>query len=490
MPLSIKHIPHWIQDQETLPRGGRYFEKKNPATGETIAEIARGDTEDASIAISAAYAALPTWSAMTPIARGNILRKAATILQEQKERIGALLSLEGGLSHKQSVSEVDGIVEHAHYWANEGRRFYGHTMASKTEHRLVYTMREPIGVALVITPANTPFGGRAIMPALLAGNTVVMKPSEDMPTAPLELARALKDAGLPPGVFSVVQGPGAEAGAALVADERIDLISFTGSVSVGKTIERAVIGKKEKFVKLSLELGGKNPMVICDDADMDAALKSAVLSSFSLAGQRCAAASRLIIFDSIYDQFRHKLVERINGLKIGLQDTDDLGPLINEQQLEKNLASVQNAIRAGAILLTGGKRLRGDAYQHGYFMTPTLLENVEQSAEISQQELFGPVSILFRAKNLDEAIHIANDSPYGLTASLHTSNLHRAQEFIRSARVGVVHVNGNTYGSEPHMPFGGMRNSGNGTREAGTEALDIYTQWKTITVTHAPQKAV
>ncbi len=487
MPDTQK-ILHWIQDQEVAPQSGNYFDKKNPATAEQLYEVARGDSLDAAKAVAAAQAAVSAWSAMTPIARGNILRKAAKLLNERKESIGAQLALEGGLSKKQGLSEVDGLGEHAQFWASEGRRFYGRTLTSKTDHRLVYTIREPIGVVLTITPANTPFGGRSVMPALLAGNVVIMKPSEDMPTAPLELARALKDAGLPAGVFSVVQGMGAEVGAALVQDNRIDLISFTGSVNVGKAIEQASVGRKDKFIKLSLELGGKNPMVICEDADLDMAVKSAVLSAFSLAGQRCAAASRIIVFDSIYDDCKRKLIELTQGLKVGLADDDDLGPLINERQLACNLVAVRQAITAGASVILGGERLTGNLYQTGYFMAPTLLEHVSSEAEISHQELFGPVAILYRVKDFDAAIRMVNESLYGLTASIHTSNLHRAQEFIRRVRAGVVHVNGHTYGSEPHMPFGGWHNSGNGTREAGTEALDVYTQWKTVTVTHIPSK--
>lgn len=483
----MKTIQHWIQDQEVAPHGGRYFDKKNPATGEVIASVARGDEEDAALAVAAAKAAFPVWSAMTPVARGNLLRKAAKLLSERKETVGATLSAEGGQTIKQGMSEVDGVCEHMHFWAGEGRRLYGRTMPSKTDHRLVYTMREPVGIVLVITPANTPFGGRAVMPALIAGNTVVMKPSEDVPSAALELARALKDAGLPPGVFSVVQGLGAEAGAALVADERVNLISFTGSLAVGKSIEQSIAGRPGAFVKLSLELGGKNPMVVCDDADIESAVKSAVLSAFSLAGQRCAAASRIIVMDDVYDAFRTQLIERTRALRVGLQDTDDLGPVVNERQLEHILAAVERAKAAGASVLVGGERLTGEGYGQGYFMSPTLLEGVSSEDAISREELFGPVSVLYRAKDYEDAVRIANDSPYGLTASIHTQSLHRAQDFAKRANVGVVHVNGHTYGSEPHMPFGGSGHSGNGTREAGTEALDVYTQWKTVSITHDPK---
>lgn len=473
---------HWISDGETPSTSGAFFERHDPATGEVLTKVAAGDAADAKAAVDAAVAAFPAWSAMTPVARGNILRKATKFLQEQKADIGALVAREGGLSPKKGVGEVDGICEHAHFWAGEGRRFYGKTTTSKTEHRLVYTVREPVGVVLAITPANTPFGGRAVMPALLAGNTVVMKPSEDMPSAPLELARALKQAGLPTGVFSVVQGLGTEAGAALVADERVDVISFTGSVTVGKAIEQAVVNRKNKFVRLSLELGGKNALVVCDDADMDAAIESAVQSAFSLAGQRCAAASRIIVLDAVYETFRASFLERVRGLKLGTGDADDLGPVVNARQRDRILEAVKNAVSSGATLLAGGNAGEGS----GFSVQPTVLENVTPEAEIAQQELFGPVTVLFRAKDFADAIRLTNDSPYGLTAAIYTNNLHRAQEFAKRATVGTVHINGHTFGSEPHMPFGGRGNSGNGTREAGTEALDVYTQWKTVTITHNP----
>lgn len=480
--IHLTERSHWINDQEVPAKNGGWFERQNPANGSPLMKIARGDAADSKAAVDAAVAAFPVWSAMTPVARGNILRKATKFLQERKADVGAFVAREGGLSPKKGASEVDGICEHAHFWAGEGRRLYGKTTTSKTENRLVYTVREPVGVVLAITPANTPFGGRAVMPALLAGNTVVMKPSEDMPTAPLELAKALKEAGLPAGVFSVVQGLGAEAGAALVADERVDVISFTGSVAVGKAIEQAVVNRKDKFVRLSLELGGKNALVVCDDADMDAAIESAIQSAFSLAGQRCAAASRIIVLDGVYETFRTLFLERIRGLKLGTGDLDDLGPVINARQRDRILEAVKGAVSTGAALLVGGNVGEGS----GFFVQPTVLENVKPEAGIAQRELFGPVTILFRAKDFADAIRLTNDSPYGLTAAIYTSNLHRAQEFAKRATVGTVHINGHTFGSEPHMPFGGRGDSGNGTREAGTEALDVYTQWKTVTITHNP----
>lgn len=477
-------IQHWIDNTETSSASAEYFEKKNPVNGETIAMVARGNVQDADRVMRSARAAFAQWSSMTSIARGEILRKAAAILNEKKIELGAALAYESGQSLKQGQGEIDGTMEHLYFWASEGSRMYGTTMPSKTMNRFVYTIREAIGVVLVITPANMPFGGRAIFPALLAGNVVVMKPSEDIPNAAIELARALKEAGLPSGVFSVLHGFGNEVGAATVTHPEVDAISFTGSVAVGKMLEQIVTGRKDKFVKLSLELGGKNSLFICDDADIDVAVKSAILSAFSLAGQRCAAASRIIVLDEKYEEVKNKLVLAIQSLRIGTNDIDDLGPVINKRQLETLLTTIQGAVSQGANILAGGNQYESHVSKSGYFMSPTLLENVNIDADISCKELFGPVTILFRASTFDHAIEMINRSTYGLTASIHTKNVSRAQEFIRRVHVGVVHVNGHTYGSEPHMPFGGYRNSGNGTREAGTEALNFYTNLKTVTMTH------
>jgi aldehyde dehydrogenase (NAD+) len=284
-------------------------------------------------------------------------------------------------------------------------------------------------------------------------------------------------------VLNIVQGYGEEAGAALVAHPDVGVISFTGSTEVGRQIQR-IAG--DRLARVSLELGGKNPLVVCDDADLENAAKWVLLSAFSNAGQRCASGSRIIIFDAVYTAFRDMLVERTRRLKVGPGDSDDLGPVINETQLDTMLAAVAQARDEGAVVLVGGKRLTDAAHRDGFYMAPTLIENVSPRAEISRCELFGPIAMLYRVQCFDEALALANDSPYGLTACIHTRSLHRAVRFCDKVQAGVAVVNAGTFGSEPHMPFGGLKQSGNGSREPGTEALDVYSELKDVYINIDP----
>ena len=269
-----------------------------------------------------------------------------------------------------------------------------------------------------------------------------------------------------------------------MANPAVAIISFTGSTAVGREIA-SVAGKR--LAKVSLELGGKNPLIVCDDADLDNAAKWVLLSAFSNAGQRCASGSRIIIFDSIYDQFRDRLVEDTQKLSVGPGNTDDLGPVINERQLDNMLAAVESARQNGAVVLTGGHRLTDQAHAGGFYMAPTLIENAEPQADISVKELFGPITCLYRASSFANALELANDSPYGLTACIHSSSIHRTTEFCQKIQAGVAVVNAGTYGSEPHMPFGGLKQSGNGSREPGTEALDVYSDLKNILINVDPE---
>jgi aldehyde dehydrogenase (NAD+) len=346
------------------------------------------------------------------------------------------------------------------------------------------TIRQPVGVAGLIIAANTPLPNVAwkVFPALICGNAAVLKASEDTPASALAFARLAAEAGLPDGVLNVVQGLGPEAGQPLVEDPRVALVSFTGSTAVGRMIAR-VAG--ERLAKVCLELGGKNPLVVCDDADLELAADTAALSAYSNAGQRCAAGSRIIVFDGVYDAFRELLLERTNALRVGSGEEDDLGPVINERQLSNMLEKVAAARDAGATILAGGERLRGGPYANGFYMAPTL---VEGSDDLSATELFGPITTLHRVAGFEEALALANSTPYGLTGAIWTASVHRGQEFVQRVRSGVASVNGPTYGSEPHWPFGGVGDSGTGWREPGTEALDVYSDWKTVHVTHDPRR--
>jgi aldehyde dehydrogenase (NAD+) len=341
-------------------------------------------------------------------------------------------------------------------------------------------------VAGLIIAANTPIANVAwkAFPALLCGNAAVLKASEDTPLSAWAFGVLAREAGVPDGVYSTLHGFGEEAGAPLVEHADVAIVSFTGSCGVGRWIAETA---GRRLAKTCLELGGKNPLIVCDDADLKNAVTWAVGSAFSNAGQRCAAGSRIIVFDGVYDRFREMLLDAARSLKIGSADTDDYGPVINEEQMTNMLASVARAKAGGATVLTGGHRLDGPGRAGGFFVAPTIVEHVGPNDEISRSELFGPITILYRVKGFEEAVELANDSPFGLTASIHTQNINRAMTFLARIQCGVAVVNGGTYGSEPHMPFGGLRQSGNGWREAGTQALDVYSDLKTIYINHDPR---
>lgn len=290
--------------------------------------------------------------------------------------------------------------------------------------------------------------------------------------------------GVPPGVLNIVHGFGKEVGAALVENDDVDLISFTGSCETGRWIQRVA---SDRLAKVGLELGGKNPFVVCDDADLDAAARWATLSAFSNAGQRCASGSRLIVMETVLDAFRKKLVDGTHSLKVGATDDCDLGPVITERQLAGMIAAVEQARTEGASILVGGARLTGPEHQGGSYMAPTVIEGARPDAAVSRRELFGPITCLYPARNFEHALALANDTAFGLTAAIHTSSVHRVERFTRRARAGMIVVNGGTYGNEPHMPFGGFGASGNGWRDTGTEALDLYSEWKTIYTNHDPE---
>jgi alpha-ketoglutaric semialdehyde dehydrogenase len=479
--VRTRSVWNVVSGEERPAASGETFEKVAPATGEVLSVVARSAPADVDAAVTAAEAAQPGWAARTVEERGRILRRLAQCLERDREAVAEVVSAETGKSPKDARGETEGAIELGYFMAGEGRRFYGKTMPSATANRQAATIRQPLGVAGLIIAANTPIANVAwkAFPALLCGNAAVLKAPEDAPETALAFARLAAEAGVPPGVFNVVQGYGPEAGQPVVEDQRVAVVSFTGSTAVGRLIAR-VAG--ERLAKVCLELGGKNPLVVCDDADLERAADAAALSAFSNAGQRCAAGSRLVVFDSVYERFRVLLIERARAQKVGPTDDDDFGPVINEHQLEQMLGAIERAKAAGATVATGGDRLM----RPGFYLAPTVVENVAGDMEIACRELFGPIATLHRVRDFEEAVTEANSSPYGLTAAIWTASVHRAQEFVRRIVAGGVQVNGPTYGFEPHVPFGGQRDSGTGWREPGTEALDVYSDWKTVYVTHDP----
>lgn len=470
-------IRNWIAGQEVAAAGGGTVSKLSPHDGSHLYDLARSGKVDVERAVSAARAAQPGWAGLTAVARGRILSGIAVAMRAHEGALALVVARETGKSPREALGEVRGAAQLAEFFAGEGMRLYGRSLQSGVPGKHTHTIRQPHGVAALIVAANTPVANVAwkVFPALVCGNAAVLKMAEDAPATALVFARIAGEAGLPAGVLNVIQGLGGEAGQALV-DAPVDVISFTGSTAVGRRIAASA---GERLVRLSLELGGKNPLVVCDDADLDNAVKWTLLSAFSNAGQRCAASSRIIILDPVHDAFVEKLVMRTRLLKPGNTDADDLGPVISERQLMAILKAIDELSQRGARVLAGGKRLQG-AHAAGFYLAPTLLTDIDPADPLADRELFGPVTALYRASDYEAAIRLANSTGYGLTASIHTRSVDRAVDFSQRIRAGTVNVNAGTYGSEPHYPFGGFGASGNGTREPGVEALDVYSETKTI----------
>ncbi|MEC8943721.1 MAG: aldehyde dehydrogenase family protein, partial [Acidobacteriota bacterium] len=371
-------IPNWIDGEQFPAASGKEFDNLNPATGERICGVAFSENRDVSRAVEAAKEAQPEWAALTPVARGDLLREVALKIRERSEHFARIVSLETGKSFCDALGETGAAVEMGMFVAGEGRRSYGRTTTSAVPNRAAMVVRQPLGVAGLIIAANTPIANVAwkVFPALLCGNAVVLKGSEDTPVTAWAVGEVFHEAGIPPGVLNIVQGLGPEAGQPLVENHDVDIVSFTGSAGVGRLIQR-IAG--ERLAKVCMELGGKNPLVVCDDADLDVAADTTILSAFSNAGQRCASGSRIIVFNAIYDKFRDMLIDRTGKLKMGPSDTDDFGPVINAKQLASMVEAVEGARESGATILTGGKRLTDDEHKDGFYMAPTIIEDARPS---------------------------------------------------------------------------------------------------------------
>ena len=401
------------------------------------------------------------------------MRELALLLRDRREEASELVAAETGKPIELALGETDAAVEMGLFVAGEGRRSYGRTTTASMPHRTVLTVRQPLGVAGLIMSFNTPLPNVAwkAFPAVFCGNAAVVKPSEHTPASAWLFGQLATEAGVPAGVLNVVQGTGPKAGAPLVEHADVDLVSFTGSAATGRWINETA---GRRLAKVCLELGGKNALVVCDDADLDRAVHWALQAAFSNAGQRCASASRLVVFDAVYEEFRDRLVQRTTELPAE--------PVITEESLERIVAAVGRAVGDGARVLCGGERLDSP----GWHLAPTVLEGAATDSEIACTELFGPVTILHRVGDLEEAIGVVNDSPYGLTSAIQTASVHRAMRFADKVQAGVVVVNAGTHGSEPHMGFGGVKQSGTGWREAGVEALDVYSDWKVVNLVSDP----
>jgi acyl-CoA reductase-like NAD-dependent aldehyde dehydrogenase len=476
IPETIHNL---IGGQEVPAQGGQRIQKISPHDGSILCHLPRSGAVDIAAAVGTARSAQASWFETPAVQRGLLLHRLVRLMQDRTEEIATIVAAETGKSMKDARGEVSGAVQCGLFYASEGQRLYGRTSTSGATNKYAMTVRQPIGVAGLIIAANTPIANVAwkVFPALICGNTAVLKAAEDTPVTAWYFGRLAAEAGIPAGVLNIVHGLGQEAGEALVDHPDVGVISFTGSTRVGKIIQQRA---GARLARISLELGGKNPLVVCEDADLENAVKWTILSAFSNAGQRCAAASRILVFESVYDRFRDLLVEKTRNLRVGPADEDDFGPVINERQLSQMIRFVTEAKALGANVLAGGERLVDSARAGGFYMAPTLLDCVSAGAPISCTELFGPIAILYRVRDFQHALSMANDSPYGLTACIHTRNFHRAIRFCDKVQAGVAVTNAGTFGSEPHMPFGGHKASGNGSREPGTEALNVYSELKDI----------
>jgi aldehyde dehydrogenase (NAD+) len=470
-------VPNLVAGEGRPPASGSWLDKARPADGSHLCRLARSGAEDAADAVDAAQDAQGEWAARTPVARGDVVRAIAELLRERREEASELVAAETGKPLALALGETDAAVEMGFFVAGEGRRSYGLTTTASMPHRTVLTLRRPVGVAALLISFNTPLPNVAwkAFPSMFCGNASVLKPSEHAPLSAWWLGRLCLEAGLPPGVLNVVHGLGPEVGMPLVEDPRVDLVSFTGSAGTGRLVSEAA---GRRLAKTVLELGGKNALVVCDDADLDRAVEWTLASAFSNAGQRCAAASRVVVLDAVYNAFRERLLR-------GVAVLDDVGPVISEASMDRILATVDAAAAAGATVLAGGAR----AGDRGWHVSPTVVEGVAPDAPLACDELFGPVAALFRVADFDEAVRLVNDSPYGLTAAIHTASVHRAMRFAEGVAAGVVVVNAGTHGSEPHMGFGGVKRSGTGWKEAGVEALDAYSETQYVNLVVDPELA-
>ncbi|HEY2990102.1 MAG TPA: aldehyde dehydrogenase family protein [Candidatus Binatia bacterium] len=478
---------NYIAGRWVAAKSGKTFENRNPADRcELIGQFPDSNGADIDEAVGAAKRALPQWRLVPAPKRGEILYRVGEILRRRKEEIARAMTREMGKILKETRGDVQEGIDTAYYAAGEGRRLFGATVPAELPDKFAMSVRAPVGVCGLITPWNFPLAIPTwkLFPALLCGNTVVLKPAEDTPLTAVKLFEILAEAGVPPGVANLVHGSGEQAGAALVSHPDVRLISFTGSSTVGREIA-ASCGRNLK--RVALEMGGKNAQVVMEDADLNLALEGALWGAFGTTGQRCTATSRLILHRDIKKQLTDMLVGRAEKIKIGdgLDETVEMGPLINEAAREKVHRYVQIGKDEGARLLTGGAIYEEGKWIGGYFYLPTIFDRVKPSMRIAQEEIFGPVLSIIDVKSFDEAVEILNGTPYGLSSSIYTRDVDRAFRALRDFEAGITYINGPTIGAEVQLPFGGVKETGNGHREAGTAVYDIFTEWKSVYVDYS-----
>jgi aldehyde dehydrogenase (NAD+) len=472
----------WVES-----RAGKTFENRNPANRhDSIGLFPASSLEDVNRAVQAAKKAFVGWRLVPAPKRGEILYRVGELLRRHKEEIARGMTREMGKILKETRGDVQEGIDTAFYVAGEGRRLFGETTPSELPDKFAMSVRSPIGVCALITPWNFPMAIPTwkLFPALLCGNTVVLKPAEDTPYTAVKLFEILAEAGVPPGIVNLVHGRGEVVGAALVRHPDVRLVSFTGSAEVGREIA-SVCGQQLK--RVSLELGGKNAQIVMEDADLNLALEGALWGAFGTTGQRCTATSRLILHRDIKKDLTDMLVARAERIKIGdgLDESVEMGPLINHAAREKVHRYVQIGKEEGARLLTGGSIYEEGKWIDGYFYRPTIFDHVSPSMRIAQEEIFGPVLSVIEVKSFEEAIEVINGTPYGLSSSVYTRDVQRAFHAMRDIEAGITYINGPTIGAEVHLPFGGVKDTGNGHREAGTTVYDIFSEWKSVYIDYS-----
>jgi acyl-CoA reductase-like NAD-dependent aldehyde dehydrogenase len=485
---SRPNIYHNFIDGEWVESStGQTFENRNPADARDVIGIfQRSGRADVDLAVDAAQRAFLKWRLVPAPRRAEILYRAAEILAERKEDYARDMTREMGKILKEARGDVQEAVDTAYYMAGEGRRLFGPTTPSELPNKFAMAVRHPLGVCAMITPWNFPMAipSWKLLPAMVCGNTCVIKPAQDTPLSTFNLVRALTDAGAPKGVVNIVTGFGSETGAPLLEHRDVRAVSFTGSSAVGRTVGTTAA---QSFKHCSLELGGKNPMIVLNDANLDLAIEGALWGGFGTTGQRCTATSRIIVAKGVYREFLRRLVERTRKLRIGngLDESAEVGPAINERQLETDLEYIEIGKGEGAKLECGGHRLLNGDYQHGWFVEPTVFSDVDPKMRIAQEEIFGPVVSVIPCESFEDAVLIANNVEYGLSSSIYTRDVNRAFVAMRDLYAGITYVNAPTIGAEVHLPFGGVKSTGNGHREGGIGAIDFYSEWKSVYVDYS-----
>jgi acyl-CoA reductase-like NAD-dependent aldehyde dehydrogenase len=483
---GTKTFQNYIGGEWVESASGETFESTSPATGDAIGIFPKSDAEDVDRAVAAAKAAFEEWRLVPAPKRGEILYRFANLLIEEKDELTDLMSHEMGKVTAEAGGDVQEAIDMSLYMAGEGRRLFGQTTPSELRDKFNMSVRQPIGVVGAITPWNFPIAipSWKIAPALVCGNTIVFKPATDTPLLGERFVEVLAEAGVPAGVVNIVHGGGGEVGNRLVHHPDVPVITLTGSRETGVEVLR---NAAENLKHVHLELGGKNAIIVLDDADLDLAVEGIVWSAFGTSGQRCTAASRVIVQDGAYEELQKRLVDAAEKLRLGpgWEEGVDVGPVINQGALEKIHSYTGIGQDEGAKLLTGGEVASGNGLGDGHFYRPTIFGDVDPGMRIAQEEIFGPTTALIRVKDIDEAVRVSNGIEFGLSSSIFTRDVNKAFRAMRDLEAGITYINAGTIGAEVHLPFGGVKGTGNGHREAGQAALDVFTEWKSIYVDYS-----